>query len=65
MTWLNVVRLQPLLFDHVPLSCVPPITSQTLDGLIATLMNWSVLLRFLSMWSSSVGTRERSRLHAR
>ncbi len=53
-----------LLFDHVPLSCVPPMTSQELDGLIATLMNCSVLLSFLSMWSSAVGTRDSSRLQA-
>ena len=49
----------------MPLSCVPPMTSQSLsDGLIATLMNWSVLDSFLSMCSSSVGTRDSSRLQA-
>src|SRR5205823_14863078 len=31
-----------LLFDDVPLSCVPPCTSFGFDGLMATLMNWSV-----------------------
>ncbi len=48
----------------MPLSCVPPMTSHDLNGLMATLMNWSVLLSFLSTWLSSVGTRERSRLQA-
>src|SRR4051812_7564849 len=48
-------------FDHVPLSCVPPRTSQSLNGLIATLMNWSVLEYFRLMWSILVGTRDRSR----
>src|SRR5436190_6527296 len=62
MTWLNVFRLQPLLFDHVPLSWVPPMTSHELNGLIATLINWIVLLSFLSTWFSSTGTRDRSRL---
>src|SRR6266540_3011993 len=60
----NVFLLHPLLFDQVPLSWVPPITSQESDGLIATLMNCSVLLYFLSRCWSSVGTRDRSRLHA-
>src|SRR5262249_39608089 len=32
-----------LLFDHVPLSCVPPWTSLGFRGLMVTLMNWSVL----------------------
>ncbi len=64
MTWLNVSRLQPLLFDHVPLSCVPPMTSQEFDGLIATLMNCSVLLSVLLTWSSAAGTRDSSRLQA-
>src|SRR5262249_29953145 len=49
-------------FDQVPLSCVPPMTSHVLVGLIATLMYWRVLLRFVSTWSSTVGTRDRSRL---
>ena len=31
-----------LLFDHVPLSCVPPWTSAGFDGLIATLINCNV-----------------------
>ena len=52
------------MFDHVPLSCVPPMTSHVLDGLIATLMNCSVLASFLSMCSISVGTRDSSRLQA-
>src|SRR5919197_698028 len=30
------------MFDQVPLSCVPPMTSHGFDGLMATLMNWSV-----------------------
>ena len=62
MTCWNVFLLQPLLFDHVPLSWVPPMTSHELNGLIATLMSWIVLLSFLSMWFSSTGTRESSRL---
>jgi hypothetical protein len=52
------------MFDHVPLSCVPPITSQDWAGLIATLMNWIVLLNRRLMWSSWAGTRESIRLHA-
>src|SRR5438874_5901859 len=62
MTCWNVFLLQPLLFDHVPLSWVPPMTSHELNGLIATLMSWIVLLSFLSMWANSTGTRESSRL---
>src|SRR4051812_29364384 len=62
MTWLNCSLLQPR-FDHVPLSCVPPISSQSLSGRIATFWNWSVLLSFRSTWSSTVGTRDSSRLH--
>src|SRR5436190_5660603 len=62
MTWLNVFRSQPLLFDHVPLSWVPPMTSHDLNGLIATLISWIELLSLLSMWFSSTGTRESSRL---
>src|SRR5256714_677114 len=50
-------------FAHVPLSCVPAITSQPWAGWIDTPMNCSVLLSFLSMWSSTVGTRDRSRSH--
>src|SRR4029077_15071856 len=45
------------LFDHVPLSCVPPWTSAGFDGLIATLMNCSVL-RFMSMCVIWFGTRD-------
>ena len=41
---------------------MPPRTSHGFAGLIATLMNCSVLLSLLSMWLSSVGTRESSRL---
>src|SRR6476646_3966745 len=63
MTWLNVSRLQLFVFDHVPLSCVPPITSHESAGLIATLMNCSVELSLRSMWLSSTGTRDSSRLH--
>src|ERR1044072_354395 len=55
MIWLNVPVSQPVLFDHVPLSWVPPITSHEFDGLIATLMNCSVLLRLLSTWSRAAG----------
>src|SRR3954469_14296053 len=64
ITWLNVSRLQLFVFDHVPLSCVPPITSHESNGLIATLMNCSVLLSLRSMWSSTTGTRDSIRLHA-
>ena len=64
MTWLNVSRLQLFVFDHVPLSCVPPMTSHESHGLIATLMNCSVLLSLRSMWSSAAGTRDSSRLQA-
>src|SRR5947199_9853095 len=49
------------LFDHVPLSCVPPWTSAGFDGLIATLMNCNVS-RFLSMCVIRFGTRDNSRL---
>src|SRR5436189_156902 len=63
MTCVNVFRsLHPFRFDQVPLSCVPPRTRQELNGSIAALMNWIVLLSFLSMWASSIGTRESSRL---
>src|SRR5690242_21177395 len=62
MTWLNVARSQRELFDQVPLSCVPPMTSHESAGLIATLMNCSVLLNLRSMWASSNGTRDSSRL---
>src|SRR5438132_5312382 len=48
-------------FDHVPLSCVPPSTSQDCAGLMATLMNWSVS-RFLLTCEIVVGTCERMRL---
>ena len=64
MTWFHVLLSQLLLFDQVPLSWVPPMTSQSLSGLIATLMYCSVLLYFLLMCSSSVGTRDSSRWHA-
>src|ERR1700746_2307150 len=50
-----------LLFDHVPLSCVPPWTSAGFEGLIATLMNCSVS-RFRSVCVIRFGTRENSRL---
>src|ERR687887_1839345 len=43
------------LFDHVPLSCVPPWTSHGFDGLTATSMNWSVS-RFRSMCVIRFGT---------
>ena len=46
------------LFDHVPLSCVPPWTSAGFDGLIATLMNCSVS-RFRSMCVIWFGTRDK------
>jgi hypothetical protein len=36
-------------------------TSHELDGLMATLMNWSVS-RFLLVWSMTFGTRDSSRL---
>src|SRR4029079_16843230 len=60
MTWLNVARSQRELFDQVPLSCVPPMTSHESAGLIATLMNCNVLLNLRSMWASSHGTRDSS-----
>src|SRR5436190_24206875 len=50
-----------LLFDHVPLSCVPPWTSAGLEGLIATPMNCNVS-RFRSMCVTRLGTRYNSRL---
>src|SRR6187551_860223 len=62
MIWLNVLRSQPLLFDQVPLSCVPPITSHDRNGLIATFSNCRVLLRLRSVWSSTTGALESSRL---
>src|SRR5246127_1552776 len=46
-----------LLFDQVPLSCVPPWTSAGFEGLIATLMNCNVS-RFVSMCVIVVGTRD-------
>src|SRR5213595_2312277 len=49
------------LFDHVPLSCVPPWTSAGFDGLMATPMNCKVS-RFLSMCVIRFGTRDNSRL---
>src|SRR6266576_3846546 len=60
----HVCLSQLFRFDQVPLSCVPAITSQPSAGLMATPMNCSVLLSFLSTWSSTVGTRDSSRLHA-
>src|SRR4051812_49113721 len=63
MTCVNVFRSpHPFRFDQVPLSCVPPRTRHELNGSIAVLMNWIVLLSFLSMCASSTGTRESSRL---
>src|SRR5919198_4590527 len=62
MIWLNVLRSQPMLFDHVPLSCVPPSTSHPRNGLIATFSNCRVLLRFRSVCASAIGTRESNRL---
>src|ERR1700720_643481 len=50
-----------LLFDHVPLSCVPPWTSAGFDGLMATSMNCKVS-RFLSMCVITFGTRDSIRL---
>src|SRR5437764_8452295 len=50
-----------LLFDHVPLSCVPPWTSTGFDGLMATPMNCNVS-RFLSICVIRFGTRDNSRL---
>src|SRR5207248_4613452 len=50
-----------LLFDHVPLSCVPPWTSAGFDGLIATLMNCNVS-RFRSMCVIRLGTCDSIRL---
>src|SRR5215831_8207218 len=48
-------------FDQVPLSCVPPSTSHGCDGLIATLMNWSVS-RFLFTCVIRFGTCESMRM---
>src|SRR5262249_2329443 len=62
MTWLNVFRLHAFMFAQVPLSWVPPRTRHGLNGSIATLMNWIVLLRLLLIWASSTGTRESNRL---
>src|SRR5947207_14753134 len=61
MTCVNVSVWEPR-FDHVPLSCVPPMTSSELDGLMATLMNCNVLLNLLSTCPSAAGTRDRSHL---
>src|SRR5919206_2879915 len=58
----HVLRAHPFTFDQVPLSCVPPITSHESDGLIETPTNWRVLLSFLSMCVSSVGTFDSSRM---
>src|SRR5919204_4783541 len=49
------------LFDHVPLSCVPPWTSHGFDGLMATSMNWSVS-RFWSRCVIRFGTFDSIRL---
>src|SRR5437667_11776614 len=49
------------LFDHVPLSCVPPATTAGFEGLIATLMNCNVS-RFRSVCVIKLGTRDNSRL---
>src|SRR5437870_8162990 len=49
------------LFDHVPLSCVPPWTSAGFEGLIATPMNCNVS-RFRSICVIRFGTRDNSRL---
>src|SRR5437899_572377 len=51
----------PSLFDHVPLSCVPPWTSHELEGLIATPMNCSVS-RFRSVWVVWFGTFDSIRM---
>src|ERR687887_2941805 len=48
------------LFAQVPLSCVPPCTSHGFDGLIETLMNWSVF-RFRSRCVIRFGTFDSSR----
>src|SRR5207237_9051373 len=48
-------------FDHVPLCWVATITYNGLDGLIATLMNWSVL-RFWSRCVIRFGTFDSIRL---
>src|SRR5216110_372122 len=63
MTCVNVFRSEhPFTFDQVPLSWVPPRTRHELNGSIAALMSWIVLLSFLSMWANSTGTRDSSRL---
>src|SRR5438034_5751599 len=62
MTCVNVFRSHPFAFAQVPLSWVPPRTRHEFNGSIATLMNWIVLLRFLSMCANSTGTRESNRL---
>src|SRR5438094_8519740 len=49
------------LFDHVPLSCVPPWTSAGFEGLIATPTNCN-LSRLQSMCVTRFGTRDNSRL---
>src|SRR6266478_3767942 len=49
------------LFDHVPLSCVPPWTSAGFDGLMATPTNCNVS-RFRSVCVIRFGTRDSSRL---
>src|SRR3982074_1937661 len=49
-------------FDQVPLSCVPPWTSQGCCGLIDTPTNWSVEDRLRLTCLITVGTRESSRL---
>src|SRR4051794_40712376 len=50
-------------FDHVPLSCVPPMTSHGIAGLIATFTNCSVS-RFRLMCVIWVGIRDSSRRQA-
>src|SRR5689334_18534362 len=54
---------QPV-FDQVPLSCVPPVISHDLAGLIATLTNCSVRDSLRSMCSIRFGMRDSSRWHA-
>src|SRR5205823_4908750 len=62
MTCVNVFRSHPFAFAQVPLSCVPPRTRHELNGSIAVLMNWIVLLSFLTMCANLNGTRESNRL---
>src|SRR5438067_10975079 len=63
MTCVNVFRSpHPFRFDQVPLSCVPPRTRHELNGSIAVLLNWIVLLSFLTLCAHSNGTRESNRL---